>query len=240
MTGQVALLAVVRWKAGKGVSGFARLAFSRWLSLRNVAGMTFFKSLGSGRNGGFQVVPGLAYQGLFAVFEDDASADAFVATSPLLAAYRNNGDEKFLTKLRAYSSRGRWSGVTPFEITAQEPASGPIASLTRASIRPAKALRFWRHAAPSQTDLDKAEGCLLAVGLGEAPVFRQATFTIWQDQAALDRYARTGAHLAAIRAARAERYFSEDLFTKFVPYAMSGTWKGRSYTEESTSIPANR
>jgi len=57
---------------------------------------------------------------------------------------------------------------------------------------------------------------------------RQATFTIWQNPAAMDAFARTGAHLAAIRAAKGGQHFSEDLFARFVPYDADGTWKGQT------------
>jgi heme-degrading monooxygenase HmoA len=117
---------------------------------------------------------------------------------------------------------------TTVHSTRPVPTSGPIAALTRASIRPAAAASFWRRAPPAQADLDRAHGCLLAAGLGEAPIFRQATFSIWESAAAMDAYARSGAHLAAIRAAREGRFFSEDLFARFVPYDARGSWRGRA------------
>lgn len=239
MLGDVAVLAIVEWKDGARVMGLARLAFGRWLAMRNIPGLTFFKSLGSGQNGGFQMVPGLGYQGLFCVFTDEASADAFLVSSSMLRAYRDNGRCVFQTKLRAYSSRGSWAGATPFNLAAEAPAQGPIASLTRASIRPSKAWRFWRHSPTSEAALRAASGRILSIGLGEAPVFRQATFTIWDNQAAMDHYARSGAHLDAIRAARTGGYFSEDMFTRFVPYQMTGHWHGRDFGPEIKNLPVS-
>ena len=72
----------------------------------------------------------------------------------------------------------------------------------------------------------RAQGCRLAVGLGEAPVLRQATLSLWQSQEHMDAYARSGAHLAAIHAAYDGRYFSESMFVRFAPVQMQGTWKG--------------
>ena len=80
-----------------------------------------------------------------------------------------------------------------------------MAALTRASIRPLQALRFWRRSPPAEGALERAEGCLLAVGLGEAPLLRQATFSVWENQAAMDAYARSGAHQEAIRRRAARR-----------------------------------
>jgi spheroidene monooxygenase len=77
--------------------------------------------------------------------------------------------------------------------------------------------------------LQGAPGCLLAVGLGEAPILRQATFSLWESQAAMDAYARSGPHLQAIRAANAGGWFSESMFVRFLPLVVQGCWRGRSY-----------
>jgi spheroidene monooxygenase len=82
-------------------------------------------------------------------------------------------------------------------------------------------------APPAQVSLEGAPGCRFAVGLGEAPLLRQATFSLWDSVAAMDAYARSGAHLAAIRAAHKERYFSESMFVRFVPLALQGSWRGQ-------------
>jgi spheroidene monooxygenase len=100
------------------------------------------------------------------------------------------------------------------------------ASLTRGSIRPSKAKTFWSYSPAAQEALAAHPGCLLAMGLGEAPLFRQCTFTLWKDEGALDGYARSGAHLAASRAALQEGHFSESLFARFRPYAARGRWRG--------------
>ena len=76
--------------------------------------------------------------------------------------------------------------------------------------------------------LGTAQGVLLAVGIGEAPLLRQATFTIWESVAAMDRYARSGAHREAIEAARNGGFFSESMFVRFVAYGAQGSWKGRT------------
>jgi spheroidene monooxygenase len=117
----------------------------------------------------------------------------------------------------------------PLPVTCRPPADGPVAALTRASIRPLSAWPFWQHAPPAEIALNQASGCRLAAGLGEAPVWRQATFTLWDQVESMDRYARGGAHLAAIQAARAHGYFSESMFVRFVPSAAMGRWKGQDF-----------
>ena len=100
--------------------------------------------------------------------------------------------------------------------------------LVRASIRISKAAAFWSKAPAAQNSLAQHPGCLLAIGLGEAPLLRQATFSVWESAASMDAYARTGSHLEAIKAAGAGRYFSEDMFVRFRPLAAFGTRRGKS------------
>jgi hypothetical protein len=228
MTGTVGVIVLANLEPNARARGFAHLAFGR-LTLLRTPGLKFAKILGSGREGGFLPQPSFTHQGLFTTFDTQANADAFLASrSPILEGYRAHSRELFSAKLNAYASRGKWSGRQPLSVTTSVP-SGPIASLTRASIRPMQAAKFWRHAPPSETSLRQVDGCLVAAGLGEMPLFRQATFTIWDSEAAMERYARSGAHLSAIRAAHAQGFFSESLFARFVPYDMRGTWAGRTW-----------
>jgi len=212
---------------GARLWGYARFVFGR-RALRRVRGMQFGKVLGSGHEGGFGLRPSASRQGLLCVFPTPALAAEFIEDSPLVAAYRQHAREFLSVRLRAFSSRGTWDGQR-FDVTAVAPESGPIAGLTRASIKAHLALQFWRKAPPAERSLTETAGCQLAAGLGEAPLLRQATFTIWDSVAAMDAYARSGAHLEAIRAARDGAYFSESMFVRFVPEALHGTWKGRAY-----------
>jgi quinol monooxygenase YgiN len=221
----VAVLLLACMAPGARLWGWSRIVLGA-LPLRRVPGLRFAKALGSGRQGGFGLQPSLSRQGLFAVFGNEAAADDFLQSSATVAAYRAHAAELCMLKLRAVSCRGRWSGRTIGVRAAPVEAGAPVASLTRASIRPHKAHRFWAHSPPAEIALQRAEGCLLAVGLGEAPLLRQATFSLWRDQAALEAYARGGAHGQAIRGALQEGWFSESMFVRFVPLHVSGRWQG--------------
>ncbi len=207
--------------------GWNRIAFSRWLPER-APGLRFMKTLGSGRAAGFGLMPSPSHQGLFCLFDDDDSANAFIAGSPLVQRYRQSSSDCLLLTLRPTSSRGTWDRVAIAPGLAL-PDGVPVAALTRASIRPRAAVSFWRHAPAAQAGLADAPGCELAIGLGEAPLLRQATFSLWRDTAAMDAYARTGAHQQAIRAAWQQHFFSESMFVRFAPISSQGRWRGRDY-----------
>ncbi len=195
--------------------------------LGRVPGLRFAKVLGSGLDGGFGLRPGWDCQGVFAVFDGIDAAQAFAFRSPVAAAYSDTAVEGFGMTLRVTSARGSWDGFELSAVSARAPG-GPVAALTRASIRPSKMLRFWRHSPGSESSLSRAPGCRVAVGLGEAPLLRQATFSLWENQDAMDAYARHGEHQAAIAASRAEDMFSESLFARFEPVELHGLWRGLS------------
>ncbi len=218
---------LARLHAAHWAWGWNRIAFSRWLPNRT-PGLRFMKTLGSGRGGGFGLLPSPSHQGLFCLFDARESAAQFVASSPLVARYREASSECLLLTLQPCSARGSWDGIA-LPASAPLADNAPVAALTRASIRPLAAPAFWAHAPAAQAGLAGAPGCELAIGLGEAPLLRQATFSLWRDTAAMDAYARTGPHQQAIRAAWQQRFFSESMFVRFAPLAIEGQWQGRRH-----------
>jgi len=223
----VAVVVLIDLAPGALLWGWSRIVFGGWL-LRGIDGLCFAKAMGSGEGGGFGLRPSATRQGLFALFDSEAAADLFLADSPVLTSYRRHAREICTAKLRALSSRGRWAGQG-IAVTAEQVAEEPVAALTRASIKPCRAWSFWRYSPASEQSLEQAAGCRLAVGLGEAPVLRQATFSVWDSQAQMDAYARQGAHLQAIQAAHREGYFSESMFVRFKILQLSGSFKGHHH-----------
>jgi len=223
-TAEVVVFAIADIAPRARLWGWSRIVLGR-LALRGVPGLRFAKVLGSGADGGFGLRPSPSIQALFCVFADDASAAAFTGADGALRAWRERSRECFSVRLRPYASRGSWSGAR-LDAHAAAPAAGPIAALTRASIRPTRAAAFWRMQPPAERSLADRPGCLMAAGIGEAPLLRQATFSVWTDTASMDAYARSGAHQEAIRASARGGFFSESMFVRFVPYGAQGTWKG--------------
>jgi len=211
--------------------GWLRL-MSGGSALRDVPGLDFAKVMGSGQGGGFSLRPSATHQGVVTCFDNWSHASEFMR-SPWVRAVRARSNQSWMGILAVKSARGQWDqqpwGATEERALhgAPDTSSSELAVLTRASIKPAKAMAFWRHAPAVQTDLDRAEGCELAMGLGEAPLLRQCTFSIWRDAAAMTAYAHHQAHLSAIQAACKHQFFSESLFVHLRPLYMQGHWKGR-------------
>jgi hypothetical protein len=227
LSDEVAVLLLADIVPSSKLWGWSRIVIGPRL-LRGVPCLRFAKLLGSGYEGGFGLRPSGSRQGVFAVFSNLRAAEEFVAHSELAATYRQRCNELCIAMLRTWSCRGAWDG-TALSLSAAAPVDGPVAALTRASIALRKAPSFWSYAPAAQTALEAAPGVQLAVGLGEAPFLRQATFSVWDSVAAMDAYARGGAHRKAIEAAARQQFFSESMFARFVPLRITGTWKGRHY-----------
>ncbi len=223
----VALLLLTRFHSRAVPWGLSRLVLGE-RALGPVPGLRFARVLGSGRGGGFGLAPGFDHQGLMCFFDDEDSARSFAAQAPLMRAYRRHSRESLCALLRATSCRGSWGGAS-LAVTAPAQSDLPMAALTRASIRLRHAARFWRHAPATHDGIARAKGCRLAVGLGEAPLLRQATFSLWDNAQSMEAYARSGAHLAAIQGAHQQGWFSESMFVRFAPIEIVGEWHGKRY-----------
>jgi hypothetical protein len=210
-------------------------------ALKNTPGLLFAKVMGSGHDGGFGLRPSASHQGWICMFDTHAHARAFLA-GPHVMSYRERAREYWTGLMAVGSSRGLWDGqaweASPaWEVQAADasavqspPRPAPVlATLTRASIRAASAMSFWRHAPAAQDSLAQAQGCMLAMGLGEAPLVRQCTFSLWRDEKSMHDYARQGAHQQAIQAAYKHHFFSESMFVRMRVLDMQGVWLGRAY-----------
>ncbi|MDU0368777.1 spheroidene monooxygenase [Hymenobacter endophyticus] len=197
--------------------------------LQRVPGLRFQKLLGSGA-GGFGALPNLRRYGFMAVWESEEAAQEFFSRHPLWQQYRQRTSEIWTARLAPLKSHGLWDGVNPFDYeTEAGTPDGPMMVLTRASIRWQKTPRFWRYVAPVSATVADAPGVRAAIGLGELPVVRQATISLWESQQAMQDYAyRSEKHKEVIRLTRQENWYGEELFARFRVLSTEGTWDGRT------------
>lgn len=212
-------------------------------ALKGTPGMLFGKVMGSGSEGGFSLRPSSSHQGLVALFEKAEHALEFLR-GPTVAAYRDRAQNFWSGLMSVESARGAWDGqawersplLSPLpELVHDQPQPQLLAALTRASIRPAKAMSFWKQAPATESDLRRSPGCLLAMGLGEAPLLRQCTFSVWQDTAAMLGYSMNGAHRKAVEQAYSKGYFSESMFVRMRVLQHEGSWPRPDEPEAQTA-----
>jgi hypothetical protein len=225
----VAALMLARYPWQNVYAGLMRMSLNR-LWLRRTPGLRFWKLLGSARGLAFGPWEARRY-GLFTVWESAAALDRFERRSPVMQAYQRHTDELWTVRLAPLSWHGAWGRVDPFAgvrpPTASAPDDGPLAILTRASIRPQHLWAFRSAARKVNADLAGRHGLIAAIGLGEAPLLFQATFSLWSSQRAIRGFAYMGdEHIAAMRQMHTENWYSEELFARFRPLTSYGTWNG--------------
>lgn len=152
-----------------------------------------------------------------------------LSPAELVTWFDRHCEERASLSLRPLSTRGSWDGQQPFTATGPQPAdgSGPVLVLTRSTLRPSRARRFYRAIPAVAAELRSAPGCRVAFGIGEAPVRRQGTVSIWTSAADMTRFAYgSPRHREAIDATPAQHWYAEELFTRFAVLEATGSIDG--------------
>nr|WP_173166866.1 monooxygenase [Phytohabitans suffuscus] len=202
----------------------ARVAIDR-RRLRATPGVRFAKLLGTGTGQGFGPTDADLTRYAALVVWTDAEAAGGFAGSPVDRAWTRLATGRVRIDLRPLASRGRWSGAEPFGAP-RGTAGGTVLALTRARLRPRRAVTFWRAVPPVAAAVATAPGLLTRFGIGEAPIGWQGTVSVWRNTADLVEFAyRHPQHRAAILRTPAEGWYAEDLFARFAVLDVIGDRK---------------
>ena len=204
---------------------FAMMGLARG-AMKRIPAIGFWKLCGSGSGEGFTPIPNTAVYAILATYPDAASAKA-AQDAAIFQRYRARAAENWTVFMAADTARGAWSGQTPFTPSAQI-TTGPLAALTRATIKPSILAKFWRRVPNISAVIGRDPNVLFKIGIGEVPWLHQVTFSIWPDAATMHNFARTGPHADAIKAVRSDGWFNEELYARFALLSDTGTWGGSS------------
>ena len=183
--------------------------------VRRTPGLRFAKLLGTGDGRTFTVRDADPLRwGLLATWADAESARRF-DSGAVVGSWERAAHESLRLDLRPVASRGTWGGRTPFGEPVPVRGDGPVAALTRARLRASSAPGFWRAVPPVSAALGEQPGLRAAVGIGEAPVGLQGTFSLWDSAQALKDFARAPAHAEVVARTEPERWYAEELFARF-------------------------
>jgi len=201
---------------------FLSMAIDRMRS-RKFTGISFSKLLGTGSGQTFTPSDAVLTRWGMVVVIDENRIEAFDQSS-IITNWRKRSTSEFRAVLSPLSSHGLWAKKNPFDFIA--PLSDPdaqIAALTRARIKWNKNFIFWKSVPPVVIDLHSNPGLHAAIGIGEAPIGLQGTFSLWKSASALRDFAYKGkAHQVAIVQTQSIGWYSEELFARFEVLALRG------------------
>lgn len=214
--------------SGAGVvASFLRMGTQR-RSIRRSPGLLFAKLMGTGSGETFTMRDAdPRHWALLTSWKDEASAEQF-DNQHVARTWHRASDEHLNVTMHPLVSRGRWSGREPFAVPDTKAEPGRIAAITRARIKPRLWTRFWSSVPPVSLDLREDPGVLFTLGIGEAPVGLQGTFSIWRNAKAISDFAyRRPAHAEVVRRTHELQWYSEEMFTRFQVVSLTGTYNGQ-------------
>ena len=207
------------------VWAFAMMGLAR-LSLRRVPDLRFWKLCGSGTGEGFTPRPNTAVYAILATWPDQATARARLNDAGIFRRYRARADEAWTVFLAPVSARGAWSGVAPFAPDGPVP-DGPLAVLTRASLRPASGIALLAARARHQPGDRQRPQCRLQDRHRRGAAVASGHLLDLARPAEHGDFARAdGPHARAIKAVREGDWFREELYARFRILGDAGSWHG--------------
>jgi len=183
-------------------------------ALKRLPGVSFVKLLGTGKGESFTPKDADPYRwGALVTIQKDNLDN--LDKSKVIIGWQKIAKKEYRAILKPISVHGLWSGKQPFKVEKFE-WNGKIAAITRARIVWRKNLVFWRAVPPVTISLHQSPGLINAIGIGEAPIGLQGTFSLWESAAHLRDFAYKGqAHTQAIKATEENKWYSEELFSRF-------------------------
>ena len=194
---------------------FGQMQFAH-ARLQNIPGMQLYKLMGSGAGNGFSLKPDWSTYALLANWDKLEAAEAFFANSKAYQPFLEQSDRQQQIFLRAVQAHGQWDGQQPFELNGQRAEGERIAVLTRATIATKKLWSFWKEVPAVSRSIDGHPGLLYSKGIGEWPIFQQATISVWENREAMHDFAyKNPMHTEVIKKTRQLGWYTEELFAEF-------------------------
>jgi hypothetical protein len=217
------ILVVIRYPALLSFLGILSMAIFHFPLFFNKK-IGFYKLMGTGKNGSFDIWPDFRQWSVMLFYNkslfNDVSGKSIA--KKLLGTFINTWLKLSQAKVRfihlePYAGHGSWDNQSFISQrkSSEEPV-GRIAVLTRATIRLTRLIAFWKAVPSTSFQLDQHPGFVFSIGVGEIPLIKQATFSIWESEADMKSYAyKMRAHQEVIKRTRDENWYAEEMFLRF-------------------------
>ncbi len=224
-------LDITRVKSRHILIAFSLMARQR-RSMRKLPGLTFYKLMGTGSGKTFTVRDAdLNHWCVLSVWKTQEDSLAYLTSKPA-RQWRKIALTEANIELEPLSAKGTWAKKTPFGNPVPEKWDGLTAALTRASIKPRWWREFWRSVPPVSADLNSTAGLITSLGIGEAPIGLQGTFSIWESNESITAFSsKQKPHAAVIARTHETGWYSEELFARFKVKKLSGTFAGLDFSK---------
>jgi hypothetical protein len=195
--------------------------FPLWLNKK----IFFYKLMGSGKNGTFDIHPDFNQWAIMIFWKNIAPPPE----NKIKEEYENLMG-KFITRwlqifktsitiflLEPYAGHGVWDGEKFIDQHDKlgDP-EGKIGVLTRATIRLSRLYHFWRAVPGTAENMAQNKGFKYSIGIGEIPFIKQATFSIWETVEDMKNFAyKKVKHKEVIKNTRSQHWYSEEMFLRF-------------------------
>ncbi len=211
--------------------------FSFWFGKR----CSFWKLMGSGKNGTFSTKPDWQQWGIFTVSNRRLKHVQLKHMAPEILIKKLYGS--FINKwllifkcqtitymLEPLEGHGLWDGKQPFgALHHKSDFDGMVGVLTRATIRFSRLKQFWANVGGVAAKMNGATGFITSYGIGEVPFIKQATFSIWENKNDMKNFAyQMTEHQEVIKKTRQEKWYSEDMFVRFKIEGCVGSLNGNN------------
>lgn len=188
-----------------------------------IKGLTFYKILGTGGGKGFKWYPNFSTYALLCVWDTEDSFVEFQQNNKAYQVYNSRAVGSSTIYLKCIKSNGLWSGVKPFIEDGSVKIEKQMAVLTRATIRTKHLPAFWKKVSKVSNAIMNFEDNVFSIGIGEWPVFQQATFSIWKNLDSMKNYAyKHPLHKEVVSLTREHDWYKEELFARFAVVKMVG------------------
>ncbi|MDB5192002.1 MAG: spheroidene monooxygenase [Segetibacter sp.] len=216
------VVTIVRYPKWRSWIGFHSMALFHLPLLFN-KNISFYKLLGTGKNGSFDKKPDLNHWAVLVVLkqefhlvnEEETIEKAFGKF--IHSWWKASNVIKKTMVLEPIEGRGLWDGKQVFgQLPKTSEYNGKIAVLTRASIKLTKVKAFWDNVAPVSSKMKDVQGLISSIGIGEFPWIKQGTLSTWENKESMEAFAyKLKEHTTVIEKTRKENWYSEEMFVRF-------------------------